>query len=152
MTEIAAETLAKYVRAVPKEYEYKEKGVLTITDELYQYILDVSVNESPLKQALRKETQKDSQSVMQISPDQGQLMSMIVKLTGARKILEIGVFTGYSSLCMATALPDDGKIVACDISEKWTSIARTYRSLSLICRTADMALKMWRKCMLSWMH
>ena len=70
------------------------------------------------------ETQKMSAGGMQISPDQGQFMQLLVKLIGAKRTLEVGVFTGYSSLFVASALPDDGQIIACDVSEEWTSIAR----------------------------
>ena len=80
---------------------------LAIDDRLYQYIIDVAVQESPAQQALREATRDHPASVMQIAPDQGQFMAFLVKLTGARNILEIGTFTGYSALSMAQDLPVD---------------------------------------------
>ncbi len=97
-----------------------------LSPELHQYLLDVSLRESLILKELRNETQKLPDSIMQISPEQGQFMQLLVKLIGARKILEVGVFTGYSTLSMALALLDDGQITACDISEEWTSMARQY--------------------------
>jgi predicted O-methyltransferase YrrM len=99
---------------------------IVLTDSLYDYMNDVSLRESPLLLALREETAELSQRRMQISPEQGQFMALLVRLTGARRCLEVGVFTGYSSLATALALPDDGRIVACDVSEEWTAVARRY--------------------------
>lgn len=75
---------------------------------------------------LRQETQQHPLGQMQISPEQGQLMALLVQLIGAKKTLEVGVFTGYSTLAVALALPTDGKIIACDVSEAYTAIARRY--------------------------
>lgn len=97
-----------------------------LSDELYDYVVAVSLRESELLRRLRAETQHDPMSQMQIGPEQGQFMALLVQTLGARKTLEIGVFTGYSALCVAMALPSDGRIVACDVSEKWTSVARRY--------------------------
>ena len=99
---------------------------ITLTDSLYEYMNDVSLREPPLLLALREETSALTQRSMQISPEQGQFMALLVRLTGARRCLEVGVFTGYSSLATALALPDDGGIVACDVSEEWTAVARRY--------------------------
>lgn len=99
---------------------------LNLTDQLYQYVLDVSVKESAVQKTLRTATQSMQQSNMQIAPEQGQFMAFLVKLTGARKCLEVGVFTGYSALSVAQALPADGKIIACDVNQEWTNMARTY--------------------------
>lgn len=99
---------------------------IKLTDELYDYVLSVSLREAPLLKRLRDETASDPMSRMQISPEQGQFMMLLVQLLGAKKALEVGVFTGYSALCVALALPADGKLVACDISEEWTSVARRY--------------------------
>jgi predicted O-methyltransferase YrrM len=93
---------------------------------LHDYILAVSLREPPLLQQLRQETANHPLSQMQIAPEQGQLMALLVQLIGARKTLEIGVFTGYSSLVVALALPPDGKIVACDVSQEYTAIAQRY--------------------------
>jgi predicted O-methyltransferase YrrM len=97
-----------------------------LDDRLYGYLLQVSLRETPLLQRLREETLALPEAGMQIAPEQGQFMALLVKLTGARRILEIGTFTGYSALCMAAALPEGGRLVACDVSQEWTSIARRY--------------------------
>ena len=80
----------------------------TLPDALYDYVLSVSLREEPVLRRLRKETAKDSMSVMQIAPEQGQFMALLVQLMDARKAIEIGVYTGYSALCVASALPADG--------------------------------------------
>jgi caffeoyl-CoA O-methyltransferase len=97
-----------------------------LTDTLYQYVLDHSVREPAVLRELHEETAKLPMAGMQIGADQGQLMALLVKLLGAKRCLEVGVFTGYSSLAVALALPPDGKIIACDVSEEWTAIARRY--------------------------
>jgi predicted O-methyltransferase YrrM len=99
---------------------------LSLSSALYTYLVEHSVREPEILQRLRAETAKDSMSMMQIGPEQGQLMQLLVRLTGAKNCLEVGVFTGYSSLAVALVLPADGRIVACDVSEKWTAIARKY--------------------------
>jgi predicted O-methyltransferase YrrM len=97
-----------------------------LTDSLYAYLLKVSLRESSVLQQLRSETSKLPSAIMQISPDQGQFMALLVELIGARKTIELGVFTGYSTLAVAAALPQDGYILACDISTEWTTMAQTY--------------------------
>ena len=97
-----------------------------LTDSLHQYLLTQTLREPEILAELREETAADPASRMQITPEQGQFMSLLVKLTGARRIIEIGVFTGYSSLAMALALPDNGQLVACDVDAHWTSIAQRY--------------------------
>lgn len=99
---------------------------LNLTDQLYQYMLGVSVKETAVQKTLRTATQSMQQSQMQIAPEQGQFMAFLVKLMGARKCLEVGVFTGYSALSVAQALPADGEIIACDVNQEWTDMARTY--------------------------
>src|SRR5512139_111453 len=99
---------------------------ITLTDPIYQYMNDVSLREAPVLRALREETAALTQRSMQIAPEQGQFMALLVRLLRARRCLELGVFTGYSSLATALALPADGRIVACDVSEEWTAIARRY--------------------------
>ena len=99
---------------------------LSLTNALYAYLVEHSVREPEILQRLRAETAKDSMSMMQIGPEQGQFMQLLVRLMGAKSCLEVGVFTGYSSLAVALVLPADGHIVACDVSEKWTAIARKY--------------------------
>ncbi|MCE2698860.1 MAG: class I SAM-dependent methyltransferase [Nostocales cyanobacterium LE14-WE4] len=102
------------------------KQTLGLEQNLYDYLLSVSLREPTILTQLRQETSQLPMSRMQISPEQGQFMALLVKLIGAKKTLEVGVFTGYSSLVVALALPADGKIVACDVSEEYTSIARRY--------------------------
>lgn len=102
------------------------KQTLGLDQQLYEYLLDVSVREAKILQKLRAETAEYPGAIMQIAPEQGQFMALLVKLLGAKKTLEIGVFTGYSSLVTALSLPPEGKIVACDIDEESTSIARRY--------------------------
>jgi predicted O-methyltransferase YrrM len=102
------------------------KQTIGLEQNLYDYLLSVSLREPIILTQLRQETSQLPMSRMQISPEQGQFMALLVKLIGAKKTLELGVFTGYSSLVVALALPADGKIVACDVSEEYTSIARRY--------------------------
>jgi len=99
---------------------------LFLHDQLYKYMLSVSLRDTDILNRLREETSYDRMAEMQISPEQGQFMSLLMKLMGAIKTLEVGVYTGYSSLCVALALPPHGRVVACDISEEWTSVARRY--------------------------
>ena len=102
------------------------KRFLTMDERLYRYVLDHSAREPAVLAELREETAKLPQAGMQIGPDQGQYMALLARLTGAKRCIEIGVFTGYSSLAVALALPADGLIVACDKSDEWTSIARRF--------------------------
>ena len=99
---------------------------LTISDELHCYILHHGVRESELQRRLREETATLSGAGMQIAPEQGQFMRLLIHLINARDALEIGVFTGYSSLAVALALPPDGRLVACDVDPKATTVARRY--------------------------
>jgi caffeoyl-CoA O-methyltransferase len=99
---------------------------ISLTDEVYDYLVGASVREPEVLRRLRDETARLEQSAMQIGPEQGQLMALLLELIGARDVLEIGTFTGYSALVMARALPDDGRLVACDVSEEWTATARRY--------------------------
>lgn len=101
-------------------------GTLTLTPVIRDYLLAMGVREDPLLAALREETSTLSDAGMQISPEQGALMGLLTKLLGARSILELGTFTGYSSLVFAQALPAGGRITCCDVSEEWTSMARRY--------------------------
>ncbi|KAB7623013.1 O-methyltransferase [Alkalilimnicola sp. S0819] len=107
---------------------------------LYDYLCEVSLREDALLRRLREETAELPLARMQISPEQGQFMSLVARLMGARRVLEIGVFTGYSSLCLARALPADGRLVACDLSEQWTSIARRYWEEAGVAERIDLRL------------
>ncbi len=97
-----------------------------VDQAIQRYIIDAVVREDPRLRALREETAARPNSRMAIGPEQGQLMTLLARTIGARRYLEIGVFTGYSSLAMALALPGDGAIVACDVSEEFTSVARRH--------------------------
>ena len=99
---------------------------LQVTDALIEYVRSVSSPEPAYMVRLRQETALDSAGRMQITPEQGLLLGMLVKMSGARRCIEVGVFTGYSSLSVARALPPDGQLIACDVSETWTAIARRY--------------------------
>jgi predicted O-methyltransferase YrrM len=100
--------------------------ILPLDEALYAYLLSVSLRETDLLERLRAETARDPMSRMQSAPEQGQFMALLVRLSGARKCLEIGVYTGYSALWVAQALPSGGRLIACDTSEKWTAVARRY--------------------------
>jgi caffeoyl-CoA O-methyltransferase len=102
------------------------RRTLDLDDRLYDYLLNVGVRESDLLKELRAETSKLSGAGMQIGPDQGAFMHLLAGLIGARRCLEVGTFTGYSSICVASALPEDGKLICCDVSEEYTSIARNF--------------------------
>ncbi len=102
------------------------RQTLTLSDALYDYLLSVSLREPPLLYRLREETAALPQAVMQISPEQGQFMALLAELVGARRVLEVGTFTGYSALVVALALPADGRIITCDVDEEMTAIARRY--------------------------
>jgi caffeoyl-CoA O-methyltransferase len=97
-----------------------------LSTELHEYMLAVSLREPEILRRLRAETAALPNAGMQISPEQGQLMALLLRLMGAKRTIEVGVFTGYSSLITALALPEDEKIVACDVSEKYTAVAQRY--------------------------
>ncbi|HEU4811374.1 MAG TPA: class I SAM-dependent methyltransferase [Nocardioides sp.] len=97
-----------------------------LSDELAAYVVKVGAREPDVLARLREETAALPQHRMQISPEEGSFLAMLVELTGARRCIEVGTFTGYSSTAVALALPDDGMIVCCDVSEDWTSLARKY--------------------------
>ena len=99
---------------------------IAVNDALYDYLLRASLREPPLLKRLREETAKHPRATMQISPEQGQFMGLLARLMGAHRCIEVGVFTGYSSLSVALALPADGYILACDVSEEFTAVARRY--------------------------
>jgi predicted O-methyltransferase YrrM len=113
---------------------------IDLTDRLYDYLLKVSLREPPLLAELRAETAKLPDAVMQISPEQGQFMALLVELIGARRAIEVGTFTGYSALCVASALPARGKLIACDISEDYTSVGRPYWERAGVAGKIDLRL------------
>jgi len=111
-----------------------------LTDKLYDYLLAVSLRDDKLLRRLRRETARMPMGGMQIAREQGQFMSLLVELMGAKKALEVGTFTGYSSLCVARALPADGRLVCCDVSEAFTRIARKYWQEAGVARKVTLEL------------
>ncbi len=111
-----------------------------IPEAINNYILDHSLRDRPELKALRDETAGMPMAGMQISPDQGQFMALLVKATGARKAIEVGTFTGYSALVVAGALPADGKLVACDVSEEFTSVGRPHWQRAGLAHKIDLRL------------
>ncbi|MGZ4492786.1 MAG: class I SAM-dependent methyltransferase [Nocardioides sp.] len=97
-----------------------------ISEELAAYVVEVGTREPDVLTRLREETAAIPQHGMQIAPEEGAFLALLVELTGARRCIEIGTFTGYSSIAVALALPEDGMLVCCDISTEWTSLARKY--------------------------
>lgn len=113
---------------------------IAVTDSLYDYLLAVSLREADLQRRLREETAANPSARMQIAPEQGQFMALVARMIGAKRCLEVGVFTGYSSLAVALALPDDGRIVACDVSEEWTAVARRYWQAAGVAHKVELRL------------
>ncbi len=99
---------------------------LSLTPEVHRYLLDHSLREPAVLAQLRANTAAMPEANMQLAPEQGQLLQWLVRVLGARRCLEVGTFTGYSSLAVALALPDDGRLVTCDVSAEWTQIARRF--------------------------
>ncbi|TDY00922.1 class I SAM-dependent methyltransferase [Thiohalophilus thiocyanatoxydans] len=121
---------------------------LNLNDTVYDYLLAHSLRESALLKQLREETATLEMARMQISPEQGQFLNLLIKLLGARQAIEVGVFTGYSALCIADALPADGRLVACDINREWTDMAQRYwreagvnQKIELLLAPADKTLQ-----------
>ncbi|MEM9907114.1 MAG: class I SAM-dependent methyltransferase [Cyanobacteria bacterium P01_D01_bin.44] len=113
---------------------------LPLDNRLYQYLRSVSVREVDVLRQLRQETASHPMAVMQISPEQGQLMTLLIQLMGAKKTLELGVFTGYSTLAVALALPDEGQVIACDVSADYTAIAQRYWQIAGVAHKIDLRL------------
>jgi predicted O-methyltransferase YrrM len=113
---------------------------LTISDHLWEYMRRVTLREPEVLRRLREETASDPRASSQISPEQGQFMALLIHLMGARRTIEVGVYTGYSSLSVALALPEDGRIIACDINEPWTTVARRYWREAGVERKIDLRL------------
>src|ERR1700730_1554322 len=101
---------------------------ITLDQKLYDYLLAHGHNDDPVLRELARETQEKlgRRAGMQIAPEQGKLMTLLASAIGARRAIEVGTFTGYSAICIARALPLDGSLLCCDVSEEWTSIARRY--------------------------
>ena len=113
---------------------------INLTDLLHEYLVANSVREPAVLARLRAETAPMEMAGMQISPEQGQFMRLLVELVGARRVIEVGTFTGYSSLAVALSLPADGRIVACDVNRDWTDIARRYWAEAGVAGKIDLRL------------
>lgn len=113
---------------------------ITLDERLYDYLIAHSVRDLPVLAELRAETANHPQARMQISPEQGQFMGLLIELIGARRTIEVGTFTGYSALVVALALPADGRVIACDVSEEFTSVARRYWAKAGISHKIDLRL------------
>jgi len=118
--------LSRYMVVQTLQRIKMKKNDIQFSDEIYKYILNVSMRENKVLKALRAETSKDPNAIMQIPPEQGQFMGFLIKLIGAKKCLEIGTYTGYSALSMALAIPDDGKVITCDINTQWSDMGLRY--------------------------
>jgi predicted O-methyltransferase YrrM len=113
---------------------------LNLDDALYHYLLDVSLRETPLLRRLRDETQALPIARWQVAPEQGQFLALLIKLIGARHVLEVGTFTGYSALSMAAALPEDGQLICCDIPGDYNATARRYWQEAGVARRIELRL------------
>ena len=111
-----------------------------LDNRLYDYLLSATLREADVLADLREETMAHPQSRMQIAPEQGQFMALLVQFMGAKKTLEVGVFTGYSALAVAMALPDDGQVVACDVSEAFVAIGRPYWERAQVAHKIDVRI------------
>jgi len=116
------------------------RETLQLSDAVYQYLQDHSLRESGVLRRLREETATLKEARMQLSPEQGQLLTFLAELIGARKAIEVGTFTGYSALCVASALPNDGCLIACDVSETWTAIGQRYWEEAGVDRKIDLRI------------
>ena len=113
---------------------------LAIDDEIYRYLVDHSVREHPAQAGLRAATRDHPHAGMQIGPDQGQFMALLVKLMGAKRAIEIGTFTGYSALAVALALPPDGRVLACDVSDDFTRVGKPFWSQAGVAHKIELVL------------
>ncbi|MGD1952574.1 MAG: class I SAM-dependent methyltransferase [Leptolyngbyaceae cyanobacterium] len=114
--------------------------ILNLDKNLYNYLLSVGVRDSEILKQLREENAQHPRAVMQIAPEQGQFMGLLIQLLGVKKALEVGVFTGYSSLVVAMALPEDGRLIACDISDEYTQMAHKYWQKAGVAHKVDLRI------------
>ncbi len=113
---------------------------LSLNDATYDYLLRVSLREHAVLRQVREYTASIPYANMQIAPEQGQFMALLVRLMGARRTIEVGTFTGYSALAVALALPADGRLIACDVSEEWTARAREFWAAAGVAEKIDLRL------------
>ena len=113
---------------------------LNLDATVYDYLLNHSLREHPAQVALREATRNHPHATMQISPEQGQFMALLIRLIGARRAIEVGVFTGYSALSVALALPDDGKLLACDISDEYARVGVPHWKAAGVAHKIDLQL------------
>ena len=111
---------------------------VALTDTLYRYLLDNSLREAEVLRQLREETSRHPRAGQQIAPEEGQFLQLLTRALGFRRAIEVGVFTGYSCLCVALAMPADGRIVACDVSEESAAVARRYFALAGVAHRIDL--------------
>lgn len=126
LTMRAGATVPRRRRRAFDRLEAMTARTIALDDRLYEYLVEASVREPAVLRQLREETARMPEANLQIAPEQGQLMTLLAALMGARRAIEVGVFTGYSALCTALALPEDGRLVACDVNSEWTDIAQRY--------------------------
>lgn len=113
----------------------------TLSSDLYRYLVEHRSERDPVRAALAAETEAlGGLSLMQVAPEQGAFMGMLARLIGARSAVEVGTFTGYSALCVAQGLPDDGRLLCCDINEEWTSIGRRHWQAAGVAHKIDLRL------------
>jgi predicted O-methyltransferase YrrM len=116
------------------------RRTIALTDSLYRYLVNATLREPPLWRALRAETARLKDRDCQIAPEQGQFMALLVELLGARRAIEIGTFTGYSALWVASALPVGGRLICCDINAEWTAVAQRYWKRARLASKIDLRL------------
>lgn len=111
-----------------------------LPDSIYQYLCSVSLREPAVLAELREVTRTLPRASMQLSPEEGQFIGLLIRMIGARKCLEVGVFTGYSSTCIASAMPPEGRLIACDVNDEWTAIARRFWDKAGVADRIDLRL------------
>jgi predicted O-methyltransferase YrrM len=116
------------------------RSFVAVTPEIAEYIRATTLHEAPILARLREETAKLPMAMMQISPEQGQFMQLLTRLTGARRYIEVGTFTGYSALAVALAMPADGRAVCCDVNAEWTAIGRRFWQEAGVAAKIDLRL------------
>src|SRR3990167_9326541 len=113
-------------------------STINLTPKVYSYLKNNSLREPEILKKLREETHKTFQERMQISPEQGQFMRLLIEILGAKKTLDIGTFTGYSALSVALSLPDNGKVIACDTNIEWTDMAKYFWGAAKVFHKIDL--------------